>query len=103
MHAEIADKKDEIARVCRRFDVEKLEVFGSAARGTDFDPNSSDFDFLVVFRRDSNQNPFVRFFDLLDALRRALGREVDLVQLKSVSNPYLRESINRSREIVYEN
>ncbi len=49
MHAEIADRKDEIARVCGRFRLSRLEVFDSAAGWTDFDPEASDADFLVEF------------------------------------------------------
>lgn len=33
MHPLITQKRADIARICQR-----LEVFGSAARGTDFDP-----------------------------------------------------------------
>ena len=47
MHSAIADKKKELAELCRRHGVVRLEVFGSAARGADFDPESSDADFLV--------------------------------------------------------
>ncbi len=47
MHPLIAGKKEENAAVCRRHRVERLEVFGSTARGTDFDPDKSDVDFLV--------------------------------------------------------
>ncbi len=101
MHPEIADRKDEIAGICRRYDVKRLEVFGSAARGTDFDREHSDADFLVEFRPDSDQDPFFRFFDLLDALRHALGRPVDLVQPGAIRNRYLQEAIDRSREAVY--
>ena len=38
MHQLIADKQEEIAVICLRHRVERLEVFGSAARGTDFAP-----------------------------------------------------------------
>ena len=55
MHAAISDKKDELAELCRRYGVARLEVFGSAARGTDFDPQSSDADFLVAFRLDDGR------------------------------------------------
>ena len=50
MHAGIADRKDEIARICRRYRVQRLDLFGSAARGTDFDPETRDADFLVEFQ-----------------------------------------------------
>lgn len=49
MHVAIADKKEELAAICRRYGVARLDVFGSAARGTDFDPQTSDADFLVEF------------------------------------------------------
>ena len=102
MHTAIADKRDELAELCRQYDVARLEVFGSAARGTDFDPEKSDADFLVEFDSDSRLRPFHRYFDLVDALRNTLGRPVDLVEFDAVRNPYLRAAINKSRELVYE-
>ena len=78
------------------------EVFGSAARGTDFDPETSDADFLVEFKPDSKQSPFFQFFDLADALRVALGRPVDLVEPAAINNRYLKAAIDKSRELVYE-
>lgn len=58
MHQLIACKKEEIAAICRRYGVERLEVFGSAARATDFDPDRSDADFLVVFKPPVAARPF---------------------------------------------
>ena len=101
MHAAIADKREELAELCRCYGVARLEVFGSAARGTDFDPQTSDVDFLVEFEPDSGLAPFDQFFDLAEALRRTLERQVDLVESSTVHNPYLRDAINRSRELVY--
>ena len=101
MQATIADKKDELAKLCRRYGVARLEVFGSAARGTDFDPQTSDADFLVEFDPDSGLAPFDQFFDLAEALRHALDRPVDLIESGTVQNPYLRAAIDRSRELVY--
>ncbi|MDE0303420.1 MAG: nucleotidyltransferase domain-containing protein [Albidovulum sp.] len=101
MHAEIADRKDEIAGICRRYRVSRLEVFGSAARGTDFDPESSDVDFLVEFEPPTLPGPFRRFMGLNRELRTALGRKVDLLTVRSIRNRYLQEAIDRSRELVY--
>lgn len=101
MHAAIADKREELAELCRRYGVARLEVFGSAARGTDFDPQTSDADFLVEFEPDSGLAPFDQFFDLAEALRCTLERQVDLVESSTVHNPYLRAAIDRSRELVY--
>ena len=101
MHAAISDKKDELAELCRRYGVARLELFGSAARGTDFDPQSSDADFLVEFRLDDGRAPLRQYLDFAEALRHALGRPVDLVESGAVRNPYLRAAIDRSRELVY--
>ena len=101
MHAAISDKKDELAELCQRYGVARLEVFGSAARGTDFDPQSSDADFLVEFRLDDGRAPLRQYLDFAEALHRTLGRPVDLVESGAVRNPYLRAAIDRSRELVY--
>ena len=101
MHAAIADKKDELVELCRRHGVIRLEVFGSAARGVDFDPKSSDADFLVEFRLDDGRAPLRQYFDFAEALRHTLGRPVDLIESGAVRNPYLRAAIDRSRELVY--
>ncbi len=101
MHTAIADKKEELAELCRRHGVIRLEVFGSAARGTDFDPKSSDADFLVEFRLEGDRARLQQYLNFAEALRQALGRSVDLVESDAVRNPYLRAAINRSRELIY--
>ena len=87
MHAAIAENREELAELCRRYGVARLEVFGSAARGTDFDPQTSDADFLVEFEPDSELRPFHRYFALAEALGNALGRPVDLVEIRCCSQP----------------
>jgi uncharacterized protein len=61
MRAEIADKHDALIALCKRYDVARLEVFGSAARGVDFDPALSDADFLVEFKAGSQLAPLEQF------------------------------------------
>lgn len=43
----------------------------------------------------------VAFFELQGALGDLFGRRVDLVTPDAVRNPYVRESIERTREPVY--
>lgn len=101
MHADIAEKRDAIAALCRRFGVTRLEVFGSAARGADFDPERSDADFLVEFEEVPGLSALNQHFGFAEALEKLLGRSVDLVKPSAVENPYLRAAINRSRELIY--
>ncbi len=100
MLALVQTRKDEIGDLCRRFHVRRLEVFGSAARG-DFDPERSDVDFLVEFGSGPPALSLKNYFGLKEALEALLGRPVDLVMPGAVKNPYLRSSIDRSREPVY--
>ena len=83
MHPEIADKRDALIALCQRYDVARLEVFGSALRAADFDPARSDVDLLVTFAPHSRDN-FAAFLDLKEALETLLGRPVDLVERKAV-------------------
>ena len=89
----------EIAELCRRFGVRRLDVFGSASRGVDFDPARSDADFLVSFEQSPPK--LADFFALRDALASILHRPVDLVMEGAVRNPYVLASMNRERETVY--
>jgi uncharacterized protein len=101
MHSIISQKAAALGEVCRRYGVDTLEVFGSAARGIDFSPDSSDADFLVVFKRPPLKGPLEEYFGLKEELSALLGREVDLIELGAVHNPYVLGNINSSRELVY--
>jgi len=87
----IAEHRDEIAALCRRFGVRQLAVFGSAARGADFDPARSDVDFLVEFA--AQDGDFARSLDFKEALEALLARRVDLVDRKAIesSRNYIRK------------
>ena len=101
MHTEIANRKEEIADICRRYRVTRLEVFGSAARGTDFDPE----EFLVEFEPPTMPAIFKRHMGLVQDLSDTLGRKVDVIRMgktcNRTRNKFLQEAINESRELVY--
>ena len=103
MQADIHDKRDDLAALCRRYGVARLEVFGSAARGTGFDPDRSDADFLVTFSPRA-RNDLAVLSDLKDALERLLGRPVDLVEREAVEtsrNFIRRRAILKQATTVY--
>ncbi len=93
MHALLIQKRDAIAELCRRYGVQRLDVFGSAARGTDFDPGKSDADLLVMFA--PNADDMANFLDFKEAVEALLGRPVDLVERQAVEAS--RNAIRRSR------
>ena len=100
MHSLIAQRRSEISAICQRYRISRLDVFGSAARADDFNPDSSDADFLVEFALDAHPG-LDAFFGAKAALEQLLGRSVDLVEPSAVRNPYVLAGINRYRELVY--
>ena len=101
MHPVVQDTLETLRDLCLRHRVARLDVFGSAARG-DFDPTSSDLDFLVEFEPMPPVEHAHSFFGLLEDLQRLFGRGVDLLEPEPIENPYLRQSIERSRKVLYE-
>ena len=99
MHSLIEQKRSDISRICRQHQVRRLEVFGSAARGSDFDPASSDADFLVEFGPGAKKG-LDAYFGLKSALEDLLQRDVDLVEAGALRNPYFIAAINRAREVL---
>ena len=78
-----------------------LELFGSAT-GTGFNPDSSDFDFLVELDQTNNGSRGRRWTELADALEALLGRHVDLVNPRYIRNPYFLQAVNSSRTVIYD-
>ncbi len=101
MHPAIQKNQSEIAVLCKRHQVKRLEVFGSAARGADFDLQHSDADFLVEFVEGPQSPSLQSFFALRQELAQLIGRDVDLAETTALRNPYLRASIEQNRELVY--
>lgn len=90
----------EIATLCRRYHVKRLDLFGSAARGEDR-PDRSDLDFLVAFDARATDAYAESYFGLLEELEKLFGRPVDLVVDEAIRNPYLRQGIERSMAAIY--
>jgi uncharacterized protein len=100
MHPIIETRRNELADLCRRLGVRRLELFGSAARD-DFDEAKSDIDLLVDFGDHPGSRGLGAYFDLKDALEALFARPVDLVEIGSVRNPYVKASIDRDRQVIY--
>lgn len=100
MNAFVTEKQDAVRELCRRFHVRRLELFGSAT-GDGFDEGSSDLDFVVEFQKFERSEYADAYFGLLEGLQTLFHREIDLVVLSAVKNPYFLESIKRSRTSLY--
>ena len=88
-----------ISNLCREYKVKQLFVFGSVL--TDNFKKNSDIDFIVDFQRMDLYEYADNYFDLKFSLEHLLNREVDLLEDKAIRNPYLRKSIDSSKQLIY--
>jgi len=95
----LEDIKTVAIKACQDYDVQRLDVFGSLARGVA--TSTSDVDLLVEFREPDRQ-PSKRFFGLLHQLEDSLGRSVDLITTNSLRNPYFKKRVLEERVPLYE-
>ncbi|NOZ47090.1 MAG: nucleotidyltransferase, partial [Chlorobi bacterium] len=79
--------------------VVRLFVFGSVL--TDNFNKSSDIDFLVDFSNVNLYDYADNYFDLKKSLESLLKRQIDLLEEKAVNNPYLKQSIDSSKRLIY--
>jgi uncharacterized protein len=90
-----------VRALCVRFDVRRLDLFGSAATGR-FDPARSDLDFLVEFDKPPSGGFSNGYFGLLEQLEALFHRKVDLVTEASLENPYRRRRIEAEKINLYQ-
>jgi len=96
----IKDNQDQMTRLCQRYHVSRLELFGSAA-GERYDTECSDLDFLVDFQPLPPRKHARAYFGLLEALQNLFQRPIDLVEFGAIRNPYLQASVDRTRVLLY--
>jgi predicted nucleotidyltransferase len=98
MTPQISIDRDQIVEFCRKWRIREFALFGSVLRN-DFRPDS-DVDVLVIFE---DSAPWTTFdlIEMQDQLRPILGRNVDLVEKKTITNPFRRHAILSGKEVVY--
>lgn len=101
MQAIVQNKINELKKLCSNLNIRKLYVFGSAV--SDKFNDSSDIDLLISFSEDLSVEEYTQnYFKLYYKLRELFNRDIDIVTEKTLSNPYLIESINETKELIYE-
>jgi uncharacterized protein len=90
----------EISKLSEKHHVDKLYLFGSATQPTFSD--TSDIDFLVTFKEIPILDYADNFFDFKFELEDLFNRKIDLISEKSLTNPYLIKSINRTKILLYD-
>ena len=90
-----------LEKICQKFGVTELSLFGSAIRD-DFS-EASDIDILVNFEKESVPTLF-RFEELRLELQELFGRDIDLLTKRSIEksrNRYRRQEILGNHRVIY--
>jgi predicted nucleotidyltransferase len=98
----LQDRIATIRSLCLKYGVKQLEVFGSAADKSAFNPDRSDVDFIISFQTGVDLGPWLTtYFDLQQELEEALGRPVELVMETALRNPLFRREADKTRQVIY--
>ena len=89
----------EIKKLCDRHKVKSLYAFGSVL--TDKFNMGSDIDLIVDFEPIDVSTYADNYFDLKFSLQDIFHRSIDLLEEKTISNPYFRQVISENRRLVY--
>ena len=96
----IIDQNIEIIRdLCTKHKVSRLFIFGSAL--TKKFKKNSDIDMLVDFHDVDLYDYANNYFDLKASLENLFKRDVDLLEDKAINNPFLRQSIDSTKQLIY--
>ena len=90
---------DTIRSLCKKHKVAKLFVFGSIL--TDHFRKNSDIDFIVDFQNMELYDYADNYFEFKTSLEKIFKRNIDLLENQAINNPYLRQSIDSQKQIVY--
>jgi uncharacterized protein len=100
MNSIVTNNLPEIKRLCEQYRVKSLYIFGSAT-SEEFN-KSSDIDILIAFEEDLTIDEYTNnYFYLHTELNNLFGRNIDLLTENSISNPFLKESIEKSKKLLY--
>ena len=78
---------------------QRREIY--SCRTIDKFKKNSDIDFVVDFSEIDLYDYADNYFDFKTSLEKLLKRQIDLLEDKAIKNPYLRQSIDSSKKLIY--
>lgn len=100
LHDLIEQNRIEFLALCKKRKVSKLYAFGSSI--TSEFKEHSDIDFVVDLDIEDPIEFGETLLALWDELESLFDRRIDLLTDDSISNPFLRKSIDSTRKLVYD-
>lgn len=91
--------KKSISQLCKSYDVNTLFAFGSVI--TNEFRSDSDIDLVVDIQSLDPITYADNYFNLKFELEKILERQVDLLEMKSIRNKFLKSEIDRTKVLLY--
>jgi len=88
-----------IRQLCEKHKVAELYIFGSVL--SDKFDQDSDIDLLVTFKPIKLEKYADNYFDFKFSLEDLLHRPVDLLEEKVIKNPFLKRSVDATKQVIY--
>lgn len=96
---ELQKYSTDINKLCAIHRVKSLYAFGSVL--TDRFTSDSDIDLIVDFESLDIDQYADNYYDFKFSLQDILHRDIDLLEEKAIRNPYLLQTINKQRQLLY--
>ena len=91
--------KNQINELCTQHKVRSLYAFGSVL-SSKFNENS-DIDLIVEFKDIDVKDYADNYFDFKFSLQSILNRPIDLLEAQAIKNPYFKQVVNQTKQLVY--
>ena len=91
--------KNEINALCANHKVKSLYAFGSVL--TPKFSHHSDIDLIVDFDNVDVNEYADNYFDFKFSLQEIFNRPVDLLEAQAIKNPYFKQVVNQTKQLVY--
>jgi len=90
---------EQIKGICNIYNVKNLYVFGSVLTAK-FDTHS-DIDFAVDFNKMEIHQYADNYFNFKNSLQKTLNKEIDLIEIQAIKNPYFKQSLDSTKLQIY--
>ena len=96
----IEHKREELIKLCEKFEISTMYLFGSATKES-FDSMKSDIDLLITFKNIPFDRYADNYFELHKSLEKLFKIKVDLVTERSLQNPYFIKDVEKTKRLLY--
>lgn len=100
LHSIFKNNLHAIREICKIHKVKSLSAFGSIS--SDNFKDESDIDLLVSFESMEHGEYADNYFLVADEFEKLFERSIDLITEKSLSNPYFIQSVNLTKQLIYD-